>query len=393
MSFYGITITGPKYVGKTSIEKKLIEKTSYFKKVKTITTRARRTEETSDEYTFLSEEDFAILKTEDKLLLETTYNSNLYGINKNALPANNQIPIFVIEPSTVKTLENNIKTMFGKEEKQDLLTIFIDSEDSILKQRAINRDGNETQVDFELVNKDRKYKDESIYYIRNNDLEKVTDLIITLWKFRNSGGVLHKDLIIKGLYSGLFLDNANPLQTKGASYDLQLGDEFYYGGKINRISDEEPFFKIDPYDYAIVTSHESANLPRNISARFDLSVGLFCQGIILSNGPQIDPGFRGKLFCLLFNTSNRSVVLKKQQKYATIEFNKLIFPTDQYTGKYQDEQKIINYLPSNVMQGAVSELKKELDELKNETKNLHTYFMAVIAIILATIPLMIIFKG
>lgn len=389
MSYLGIIISGPKCAGKTTIAKELVEKTSYFHKVKTITTRARRTGENDSEYKFLSEANFLSLKNNNQLILDTSYNNHLYGIEKNELLFDGKIPIFVIEPSTIKILEENINNMLSKEEKKHLLTFFIDSDDTELMNRFSKRG---ESFSLEQLKKDREFKDNTIYSINNINVEKVVDLIVKLWEFRDVSGLLHKDLIMNGLECGIFLDNANISYLRGASYDLHLGEEFYYGGRINKISDEEPFFRIEPYDYAIVTSSESANLPKNVAAKFDLTVSLFCQGIILSNGPQIDPGFRGKLFCLLFNTSNKPVVLKKQQKYATIEFNKLIFHTDKYSGKYQDEHKIINYLPSNVMQGAVSELKKELDELKNETKNLHTYFMAVIAIILATIPLMLIFK-
>ena len=63
-----------------------------------------------------------------------------------------------------------------------------------------------------------------------------------------------------------------------------------------------------------------------------------------------------------------------------------------YKIKYQDKSEIIHYLPSSVMQGAVSEIKKELDALKADTKNLQSYFLAVIAIILAIIPLILVFK-
>ena len=75
---------------------------------------------------------------------------------------------------------------------------------------------------------------------------------------------------------GMLLDNANIANIKGASYDLSLGDEFYYKGKIQRLSTEKPFLLIEPYDYVIATSNELANFPRDITGRFDLAVSLFC---------------------------------------------------------------------------------------------------------------------
>ncbi len=396
MSYRGIIISGPKYAGKSTIAKKLVERTSYFQQVQSVTTRTPRPDDNGD-YEYLTETEFDVLKQSSALLLNTTYGSNQYGIKTDTISTtslNNKNPIFIITPETIAELEENVKSRFIKDENQDLLTIFIDATDDDLKQRSFGRHGLELTQDEEAqVKADRKYKDNAIYVINNNNLDDTVNLILELWKYRESGGVIPKKILEYGIKSNLFLKNADVASITGAAYDLHLGEEYYYGGKIRRTEKNDLFIVIDPYDYAIVTSKENTNLPRNVVARFDLSVRLFCQGIILSNGPQIDPGFRGNLFCLLFNTSNKQVVLKKGEKYATIEFTKLLSPTEAYTGKYQDKNEIIDYLPSNVMQGAVSELKKELDAIKNDTQKLQNYFLGVIAIIMATIPLLLLFKA
>ena len=118
--------------------------------------------------------------------------------------------------------------------------------------------------------------------------------------FRVGGGLSH-DIISLMIDCGMLLDNAKTEGVKGASYDLLLGDEYYYDGKIKRLTGTSSFLTIEPYDYAIVSCKERARIPRDVIGKFGLTVGLFCQGIILSNGPQIDPGFNGTLFCLLFN--------------------------------------------------------------------------------------------
>ena len=193
------------------------------------------------------------------------------------------------------------------------------------------------------------------------------------------------------LKCGMLLGNAEPQNVQGASYDLSLGDEYFYAGRIHRLSDSEPILMIEPYDYATVTSHELSNLPRDVCARFDLSVGLFCQGIILSNGPQIDPGFRGPLFCLLFNTSSSPVLLKRRQHYATLEFHKLLEPTYHYKGEYQ-AKSLLYYLPTNAARGAINELKKELEEVRKESQLLQSATWAILALILALIAVWITLK-
>lgn len=396
MSYRGIIISGPKYAGKSTIAKKLAELTSYLQQVKSVTTREERIDDAND-YEYVTDSEFNSLNFSNNLLLNTTYSDKHYGIKISAISSSslgNKKPIFIITPETISILEEKIKLKFIKDEHQDLLTFFIDADDDDLQLRCHARHQRSlTPAELLQIKNDREYKDNAICVLKNKNIDDTVNLILEFWKHKDSGGVIPKKMLEYGIKSDLFLKNADITSISGAAYDLHLGNEYYYAGKIRRTEKNDLFIVIDPYDYAIVTSKENTNLPRNVVARFDLSVRLFCQGIILSNGPQIDPGFRGNLFCLLFNTSNKQVVLKKGEKYATIEFTKLLTHTEAYTGKYQDKNEIIHYLPSNVMQGAVSELKKELDELKNDTKNLQNYFMGVIALILATIPLLLLFKS
>ena len=90
------------------------------------------------------------------------------------------------------------------------------------------------------------------------------------------------------------------------------------------------------------------------------------QGIILSNGPQIDPGFKGRLYCLLFNTSSRQIQLKRGQHYATIEFIKLLEPTISYKGKHQQSNNLSEYLVQSIPSSAIGELRKDVKLLKKE---------------------------
>lgn len=239
---------------------------------------------------------------------------------------------------------------------------------------------------------DRKYQDKAHYIINNTDLSASISLIALLWEYQHQGGALSQKMIASMIDCGVLLRNADPEMINGASYDLRLGDEYYYDGKIQKLSDEKPFLTIEPYDYAIVSCKETAWIPRDVIAKFGLTVGLFCQGVILSNGPQIDPGFRGTLFCLLFNTSNRAVHLKRGKHYATIEFNKLIGYAKPYEGKYQGKERIIEYIPENALHGAINELKKEVEHLKTESRIMQNIYLGVAALMFAIISILLVLK-
>jgi hypothetical protein len=67
---------------------------------------------------------------------------------------------------------------------------------------------------------------------------------------------------------------------------------------------------------------ERINMPLYMIGRFNLKIDLIYQGIILGTGPQVDPGFRGRLSCPLHNISNNDVVLTFGERFATIDFVK-----------------------------------------------------------------------
>jgi len=228
-----------------------------------------------------------------------------------------------------------------------------------------------------------------MYHLNNNNIEDTIKFVYYLWIHQGSGGLLSYEIIQLMIKLNLLIKNGNFDNIKGSSYDLTLGDEYYNAGKIKTLSDKEPFILIEPYDYAIVTSKEKVIMPNDIASNFGLSVSLFCQGIILSNGPQVDPGFRGILLCLLFNTSDVPVLLKRGEHYATIIFNKLIEPTFTYSDTYQDKDKIKDYLPTKTMMGGINVLKKELEDIKNQSRSLQDMFLGVISLILSIIAILL----
>lgn len=391
MSFESIIITGTSCAGKSTIAQKLCNEVDIcFEQVKAITTRSRRQDDLNYEY--VSNEEFDQLLVDQNLLVNSTYRGKKYGIKKdeyNKVLSKNKIPLLIITPvSAAELLAKN---------QEKYMSIFLDSQDDILLDRLIERSRNtpdkKTKKSFFEQNEiDRRYQDNSHYIVNNIDLESTVNLITLLWEYQNCGGALSQKIITSMIKCGMLLRNANPKRVKGASYDLRLGDEYYYDGKIQKLSNKKPFLTIEPYDYAVVSCMETAWMPRDIIAKFGLTVGLFCQGVILSNGPQIDPGFRGTLFCLLFNTSNRAVHLKRGKHYATIEFNKLIGYAEPYEGKYQGKTHIIDYIPENALHGAINELKKEVEQLKAESRIMQNIYLGVVALMFAIISILLVIK-
>lgn len=384
MFFESVIITGTRCAGKSTLASQFLTKNDKFSLVKAITTRLQRNEEECQNYIFVTDEEFA----KKIFFVNISYHEYHYGIEymeiENVIKSG-KIPVMIISPEALNIISNKNDDNFH-------LSFFIDADDSELNERLSSRGLDSKEIEQEVIQRkaDRKFAYKSIYRLKNSGPKfntELCDLINTLWGFRKSGGMIPRKLISALTKFDALLKGSSEENISNSSYDLSLGDEYYYKGKIKNLSDKKPFILIEPYDYAIVTSKEVANFPNDISGRFDLKVSLFCQGVILSNGTQVDPGFEGKLFCLLFNTSNSPVVLKRGQHYSTIEFNKLIAPTDGYEGIYQSKIGIINYLPTNTLQGGVNELKKEIEKLKTESTKLQTMILGIISLLLALIAI------
>jgi len=396
MKHIGIIITGTRGSGKSAIAKNLCAKSERFARVEAVTTRGSRADDEAGVYRYVSEDEFSAMRDSGRLLVHTSYRDKHYGIARDALvevERHERIPVMVLTPESAAELAKTC--LRANEDTYDpvrsYMTVFVDAPDEVLNERLKARGDPQDDAVTEQRRKDREAKNAFYYVVQNSDLHSTTLLVSSLWEALGTGGVLPGPLIGLMLKCGMLLERANADQVSGASYDLSLGDEFFYGGRIRRLSKSDPILFIEPYDYAIVTSNERASFPVDVCGRFDLAVNLFCQGIILSNGPQVDPGFHGPLFCLLFNTSSSPVLLKRRQHYATLEFHRLTQPTFRYRGEYEGKE-LLDYLPPNAARGAINELKKELECLRVESRRLHGLAYAILTVLMAVIAILIALK-
>jgi len=316
-----------------------------------------------DDYDFVNDEEFNQYQKNGELFVYDEYLGNKYGIKTESLKKvieNNNIPILIITPKSLKTLN---KTEFNKQ-KYHFLSFFLDAPTQELQKRLTLRDSNiQTEV-FRQIEDDRIYNDEAIYKLQNIEKDATSNRIHMLWENRNAMGMVPKRIIKTLIEGGTLLKNADVHNIKGASYDLSLGNQYWQNGEKHTLDNDNGFIQLKPGDFVIVSSKESAELPNDIAARFDITVGLFCVGVILSNGPQVDPGFRGGLYCSLFNLSNSTVNLKRNQHYSTIEFIKLSEYTIPYQGKYQGKEDILDYLPKPSDPSTIIKIWDEIDNLK-----------------------------
>ncbi|MCB0263644.1 MAG: hypothetical protein KDH98_10860 [Calditrichaeota bacterium] len=359
-----LVISGTRCSGKSTFVDRFCKAYTHYKLVKALTTREKRADD-DDNYDYVTIELFLELKSEKKLFTMVEYQDNYYGITKSELYRvieDNFIPVLVVAPSCLEQIFNSELI------HPIIISIYFDEADETLRERYKSR-GMSIDTSFENQLKvDRTFKKEYTFQLDNNFHPDYTlPLVDKLVAFSDQGGLLHRELIELMILNQLLVENGNFENISGASYDLTLGKEYFHNGESKEFSPTKPFLVLQPGDFAIVESNEVINLPLNIAGKFDIKVSLFCKGIILSNGPQVDPGFKGKLFCLLFNTSNDEIHLKCGIPYTTIEFNQLLSYTTPYSGKYQDKINLIHYLPKEIKKAAIVENRNRIDNISKSS--------------------------
>ena len=104
-----------------------------------------------------------------------------------------------------------------------------------------------------------------------------------------------------------------------AGYDLRVGDNYAKGGKHYPLNDGG-VLTIEPYQVAVIQTLETLNIPAFLIGRWNIRVKLAYKGLLWVGGAQVDPGFRGRLSCPIYNLSTVPVRLKYGEELAMIDF-------------------------------------------------------------------------
>lgn len=129
----------------------------------------------------------------------------------------------------------------------------------------------------------------------------------------------------------------DPKKIQPASYDCSLGSIIEAGeGRVSLSEGQD--FTLQSNTWACIASREVFNLPIGIAARYGIPSSLARRGIIAFGGPQIDPGYRGKLFVSVYNPTLEPVNLRFGQDFFTVIFETVDGENQTgYSGTYQDQ--------------------------------------------------------
>lgn len=167
-------------------------------------------------------------------------------------------------------------------------------------------------------------------------------------------------------------------QIQPASYDLRIGPEAALASQHKKIDVEKAgFVEIDAGDFAILSTHEIITLDAQHVARFDLRSKWERKWLSATFGPQIDPGFKGRLTIGVTNLTSKKTVLSHLDDFVTLEVHKLSAPVENaYSGPYQEQLSLSSEDVEAVLEREVmslSDMNKTLRELSISMKDINKH--------------------
>ncbi len=235
------------------------------------------------------------------------------------------------------------------------------------------KDGDNLEGVYDLLNK--------CDMIISDKIEFAVPAIVTAENIFRSKGVLSEIDILNLIKAKTLLQFSDYDKIKSASYDLTIGEEIWKNGLRIKLDEKNYAVSIPPYSYIIVISEERAIFPKFITARFDLKVSLFLDGVILSAAPQIEPGYQGKICSLLYNASDREVSLKKGDHFATLEFSVTTSMTKGYQEQHQGKDKISEHMEAYTLKGPGSNILKRIQIVEDWKRGLIYLAISVLLIL------------
>jgi len=172
-----------------------------------------------------------------------------------------------------------------------------------------------------------------------------------------------------------------PTELKAASVDLRLGPEAFLGTS-DAIVDltERRLLVIPPGELVLVTTAEKMIVGAQYAAQIGLRSFYARKGLALLSGPQVDPGFRGRLHVALVNLSPVEISIAHEEPLVTLVFHDLGKPVEKPYGagkgdEYSEQDRITGVESDDIRQHrgyAMSEVIREMASLSSNVGELRT---------------------
>ena len=184
----------------------------------------------------------------------------------------------------------------------------------------------------------------------------------------------HQQIIAAQLSGEIVINPFEERLAQAASYDLRVGEKGATTStkKIVNIR-ESGFLLLQPGDFGVLTVLEELRLGNQYAARFGLRSKYARKGIVATTGPQIDPGYHGRLIIGITNLTPKPVSIPFNDDLLSVEFHRLEEPTTKpYMGPYQGKLDLGPEDIESIIESEAMALSEVLTTLQSLSANVGT---------------------
>lgn len=166
-----------------------------------------------------------------------------------------------------------------------------------------------------------------------------------------------------------------------ASYDLRLGPKILASplspdilGAVVELNDKSPSYNVQSGQMVAALSAERVELPLSICGRVGIRSEFARRGMNAFGGPQVDPGYEGRLILSLLNVGPEPITLRLGDPFFTVEFQVLDEPAAVgYDGSYQ----ALDDFPKDQYDFILSARTTSLAEIPTLRQEVHRLHLAI----------------
>jgi dCTP deaminase len=138
------------------------------------------------------------------------------------------------------------------------------------------------------------------------------------------------------------IENFDESSLSPASYDMRLGSQAFKSSPPEKIDvSAKGILVIEPGQFVMFTTYESIKLSTKMAGHLGMRSHYTRKGLVALLGPQLDPGFEGKVSANVYNVGTRDIVVPYKEPIITIELYKLDAPASKpYSGPYQQQNEM-----------------------------------------------------
>jgi dCTP deaminase len=129
----------------------------------------------------------------------------------------------------------------------------------------------------------------------------------------------------------LTIDGYEATSLQPASYDFRVGPQAAVTTASRPVDLRKQDLVLEPFAGALVLVEETVALSKRVLGRLGAHSNLFKHGIFGSIGPQIDPGYSGRMRVGLLNVTEHPFLIRHKTAFVTAEF---VLLSEEPTGKY-----------------------------------------------------------